>query len=111
MCDMPKEIIRDPDLVVQIERNFYSWENAAPMIMSYLVFKQPLPPDQIGQSLNEQMLRHDPHGDSLLEKRINKVFDLCEMEYDNCDDDSCLSEEMKDADRMRRKGAFIHTSD
>ena len=53
MCEMPKEIITDPNLVVQIERNFYTWENGAPMIMSYLVFKQPLPPDQIGPSLNE----------------------------------------------------------
>ena len=45
MCEMPKEIIKDPNLVVQIERNFYTWEIGAPMIMSYLVFKQPLPPD------------------------------------------------------------------
>ena len=56
MCEMPKQVINDPNLVVQIERNFYTWESGAPMIMSYLVFKQPLPPDQIGQSLNEQML-------------------------------------------------------
>ena len=48
MCQMPKEIISDPNLVVQIERNFYTWENGAPMIMAYLVFKQPLPPGSIG---------------------------------------------------------------
>ena len=53
MCEMPKEVISDPNLVVQIERNFYTWENGAPMIMAYLVFKQPLPPDSIGASLNE----------------------------------------------------------
>ena len=56
MCKRPKTIINDPNLVVQIERNFYTWENGAPMIMSYLAYKKPLPPDQIGQSLNEQML-------------------------------------------------------
>ena len=56
MCNNPKEIIHDPNLVVQIERNFYTWENGAPMIMSYLAYKKPLPPDQIGVSLNESML-------------------------------------------------------
>ena len=53
MCDNPSEIIKDPDLVVKIESNFYPWSAAAPMIMAYLVFKQPLPPDQIGPSLNQ----------------------------------------------------------
>ena len=43
MCAMPAEIMSDPDLVVQIENNFYPWAQAAPMIMSYLAFKQPLP--------------------------------------------------------------------
>ena len=57
MCNRPKTIINDPNLVVQIERNFYTWENGAPMIMSYLAYKKPLPPDQIGPSLNEQMLQ------------------------------------------------------
>ena len=61
MCSRPQQIIRDPNLVVQIERNFYTWENSAPMIMSYLAFKQPLPPEhQIGTSLNEQMLPKQP---------------------------------------------------
>ena len=39
MCQMPAEIMSDPDLVVQIENNFYPWAQAAPMIMSYLAFK------------------------------------------------------------------------
>ena len=47
MCEVPEEIMKNSDLVVQIERNFYSWEKGAPIIMSYLVFKQPLPPDYI----------------------------------------------------------------
>ena len=57
MCQMPKEIISNPNLVVQIEKNFYTWHNGAPIIMAYLAFKQPLPPDHlIGLSLNELML-------------------------------------------------------
>ena len=51
----PGEIIRNENLVVQIEKNFYSWADGAPMIMSCLAYKQPLPPDQIGLSINEQM--------------------------------------------------------
>ena len=39
MCAMPAEIMSDPDLVVQIENNFYPWSQAAPMIMSYLAFR------------------------------------------------------------------------
>jgi len=53
---MPDEIMSDPDLVVQIENNYYPWAQAAPMIMSYLAFKQPLPPGKIGASLNDQFL-------------------------------------------------------
>mmetsp|Transcript_22301 Transcript_22301/g.27373 ORF Transcript_22301/g.27373 Transcript_22301/m.27373 type:complete len:92 (+) Transcript_22301:1029-1304(+) len=59
MCTLPSEIISDPDLVVSIENNFYPWAQAAPMIMSYLVFKQPLPPDKIGPSLNSKL--EDPN--------------------------------------------------
>ena len=51
------------------------------MIMAYLVFKQPLPPDQIGQSLNEQMLKSDPHGEQQKVKQIEEVFDLYEKDY------------------------------
>lgn len=39
MCESPSLIMANPDLVVSIEGNFYPWERAAPMIMSYLVFK------------------------------------------------------------------------
>lgn len=56
MCRNPRAIIKDPTLVVQIERNFYTWENGAPMIMSYLAYKKPLPPNVVGASLNEEML-------------------------------------------------------
>lgn len=88
MCNSPKEIIRDPNLVVQIERNFYTWENGAPMIMSYLAYKKPLPPDQNGLSLNEQML---PNAKQLEEQsRIDEMFEMYENEFidDEGDDDN-----------------------
>ena len=56
MCNDPAGVINSEDLVVQIEQNFYPWHQAAPMIMAFLTFKQPLPPDQVGSSLNEIML-------------------------------------------------------
>ena len=58
MNDAPLSIIKDPNLVVQIEHNFYIWETAAPIIMSSVAFKQPLRLDSTSGllSLNEQML-------------------------------------------------------
>ena len=56
LCEMPKSIMTDPNLVVLIEKNFFKWEDSAPMMMSHLAFKYPLVSDQIGISLNEQML-------------------------------------------------------
>ena len=38
MSHNPSEIINDPNLVVQIENNFYPWKSAASIIMSYLAF-------------------------------------------------------------------------
>lgn len=73
MCEKPKEIIRDPNLVVQIEKNFYNWDTGAPMIMSYLTFQQPLPIDQTSQSLNNQMLPPGAEDD---------IFDMNDEEFD-----------------------------
>ena len=55
MNDDPVTIMKDPNLVVQIEHNFYTWQTAAPIIMSYLAFKQPLNLDSANGlvSLNE----------------------------------------------------------
>ncbi len=53
------------------------------MIMSYLVFEQPLPLDQIGQSLNETLLNGDPAFRASLRKnqaQIDEIFDLYEDE-------------------------------
>ena len=45
-------IMGSPDLVIQIEDKFYDWQNAAPLIMAYLVYKTSLPVGSV-QSLNE----------------------------------------------------------
>lgn len=80
MCSNSAEIMSDPNLVVQIEENFYPWQQAAPMIMAYLTFKQPLPPDQINASLNQIMLPSHPH---LVEeeKKIDEMFKVYEDRY------------------------------
>lgn len=52
-CDIPNDILRNPDLVVRIDKShYYDWETAAPILMSHLVFKAPLPPHVLGASLN-----------------------------------------------------------
>ena len=55
----------DPRLVVKIEDQFYNWSTAAPLILSLLAFKQPLPPEVIGQSLNPPK-HQDPQFQELL---------------------------------------------
>lgn len=52
-CEHPGEILKSPDLVVKIEKNYYDWETAAPILMSHLVFKAPILPNVLGASLNE----------------------------------------------------------
>ena len=52
-CEHPGEILKSPDLVVKIEKNYYDWETAAPILMSHLVFKAPILPVVLGASLNE----------------------------------------------------------
>ena len=84
MCRNPQSVIRDPNLVVQIERNFYTWENGAPMIMSCLVYKKPLPPDQIGASLNEQIL---PSPRQLQQQaRIDEMFEMYDSDFLEADE-------------------------
>ena len=47
--------------------------------MSYLAYKKPLPPDQIGMSLNEQML---PSAKQLEEQaRIDEMFEMYEDDF------------------------------
>ena len=49
------------------------------MIMSYLAYKKPLPPDQIGKSLNEQML---PNAQQLEQQaRIDEMSEMYEDEF------------------------------
>lgn len=42
-CSNPHQILGDPKLVIKIEDQYYSWNVAAPLILSLLAFKQPLP--------------------------------------------------------------------
>ena len=78
MCDKPKEIIQSQNLVVQIERNFYNWENGAPIIMSYLTFQQPLPIDQTSQTLNNQLLKSNNDKGSM----VDEIFDMNDDEFE-----------------------------
>ena len=73
--------------------------------MSYLVFKQPLPPDQIAKSLNEQMLQFDHlgiEGDKPKQgknsKQIDDFFNRFDNEFKEFNDnvDYLSSEENKD---------------
>jgi len=59
LSDYAKDIISSKDLVLQIEDSYYDWETGAPMLLSYLVFKQPLSPDSVGPSLNYYFLNPD----------------------------------------------------
>ena len=78
------------------------------MIMAYLTFKQPLPPDQISPSLNELML---PSQEQLAEEaKIDDIFKLYIDEYDadkkRCDDEDCdYDDEVVVSGEM--KGAFV----
>ena len=54
------------------------------MIMSYLAYKKPLPPDQIGQSLNEQMLQSSKQLQQ--QARIDEMFEMYEDEFINADE-------------------------
>ena len=78
MNDDPVTIMKDPNLVVQIEHNFYTWQTAAPIIMSYLAFKQPLNLDSANGlvSLNEQILG----------EQNNKIDNLFEIEDGDLED-------------------------
>jgi len=48
--DNPQGLMQHEDLIVQIEHKFYDWKNAAPLIMSFLVFKQPISLELLGKS-------------------------------------------------------------
>lgn len=51
--DGPRDVLADPRLVIRIDSQFYyDWKSAAPILMSYLVFKAPLPPPAVSASLN-----------------------------------------------------------
>ena len=54
------------------------------MIMSCLVYKKPLPPHQIGKSLNEEML---PDARQLTDQnRIDEMFEMYDSEFVEADE-------------------------
>ena len=52
----PFEVLKNENLVVKIGPRFFDSRVGFAMIMSYIVYKRPLSPDQIGKCLNEQFL-------------------------------------------------------
>lgn len=44
----PFEVLNDPNLVIRIDNDYYDWISAAPLIISMLCFKQPLPINNLG---------------------------------------------------------------
>ena len=64
-----------------IRDSFYTWETAAPIIMSYLAFKQPLRMDSASGllSLNEQMLGEKAN--------VDRLFDMDDEDFDDLKED------------------------
>lgn len=59
-CEQPHATMQSADLVVRVDRKaYYRWEDAQVIVMSHLVFKQPLPQDSVMQrrSLNQLYLK------------------------------------------------------
>ena len=52
----PFEVMKYENLVIKIGPHFFDSRVGIAMIMSFIVFKRPLSPDQIGKCLNEQFL-------------------------------------------------------
>ena len=52
----PFDVMKDTNLVVKIGPRYFESQIGVAMIMSYIVFKRPLDPSQIGKCLNEQFL-------------------------------------------------------
>uniref|UniRef100_A0A0K2TJP8 phosphatidate phosphatase n=1 Tax=Lepeophtheirus salmonis TaxID=72036 RepID=A0A0K2TJP8_LEPSM len=44
-------VFEDPNLVVKIHNNYYSWKNALPAVMSWLLYKRPLPAELMPKSI------------------------------------------------------------
>ena len=83
------------------------------MIMSFLVFKQPLQSDQIGMSLNEQMLdEYQLEEEKVLSEdkhQIEKIFRQYNDDYVDPNEsyEDSGEEEETEENAIRRKGAFV----
>ena len=54
-CRDPSGLLNNPKLVVRVEGQYYSWQVAAPMIMSAVVFLQVLPKESQKKLVNKFM--------------------------------------------------------
>ncbi|KAJ3290772.1 Lipin-3 [Borealophlyctis nickersoniae] len=61
-CSSPS-LLSDPNLIVRINGNYYSWAVAAPIIMSNLSFGKALPEEALGRLLKQQILQGRTHPD------------------------------------------------
>ena len=62
-CRDPSGLFTNPKLVVRVEGKYYSWQVAAPMIMSAVVFLQVLPMDTQKKLVNKHMPKKVGHID------------------------------------------------
>ncbi|KAJ3044700.1 hypothetical protein HDV00_001104 [Rhizophlyctis rosea] len=55
-CGNPS-IINDPNLIVKINGNYYSWAVAGPILLSHMAFGKPLPEETMQKLLKQQILQ------------------------------------------------------
>merc|ERR1711892_1383055 len=48
-----KSVVTDPNLVVRLHDKYLTWAEAAPILLSVMFFKQPLPDDAINEILKD----------------------------------------------------------
>ena len=46
-------ILSDPNLVIRVHEKYMNWEKAAPILLSILLYKQPLPSDVVDKILKD----------------------------------------------------------
>ncbi len=45
----PLRVVNDPHLLIRVEDKLYDWKTAAPLILSLLAYRQPLPNETMAQ--------------------------------------------------------------
>ena len=46
-------VLSDPNLVIRVHEKYLTWERAAPILLSLLLYKQPLPSDIVGKIIKD----------------------------------------------------------